>query len=463
MQPNPYESPKLLQPPRDEPPVQADLVTAGPASKARFVVLLFLCTLAGVLYLDRICISKAIPSMQREIPGLSDIQVTFVAMAFTLAYGIFEIPTGRWGDTIGARRILTRISLCWSLFTALTGACTGLWSLLVVRFLFGAGEAGGYPNAARVLSRWIPDHERGRAQGIMLTAGQMGGVIAPTIAAYLIEFVGWRWTFVVFGGFGVLWAAAFWLWFRDDPAEHPAVNAAELNLIRKSTRPKPVHHEPVPWGLVAVNPSIWLLGGIITCSAFNAYFYFTWYPKYLEEARGLANVGSGWLTSLVLGGSAIGTLSGGWVADWIVKHSRDPDRTRRWFCSACFAVAAVALWIGVRLESPSAMAVMAAISCFAAFITIPAWWSCAIHVSGKHVGALFGLMNMMGVPGALASQFLVGMFIQYRGDSGYTGRDKWDPVFTVYVIVLATATLGWLVYRSCVVEDDNVGQASHLS
>jgi len=455
MKPNPYESPRPIQSPPDEAAVQADLVTTGPPSQTRFVVLLFLSLLAGILYLDRICISKAIPEMQKEIKTLSDLQVTFVAMAFTLAYGIFEIPTGRWGDTIGARRILTRISLCWSLFTALTGACTGLWSLLVVRFLFGAGEAGGYPNSARVLSRWIPDHERGRAQGIMLTAGQMGGVIAPTIAAYLIEFVGWRWTFVVFGLVGVVWAGAFWLWFRDDPAEHPAVNAAELNLIRRSTRPKPAHHEPIPWSLVVVNPSIWLLGGIITLSAFNSYFYFTWYPKYLQEARGMQNVGAGWLTSLVLGGSAIGTLGGGWVADWIVKYSRDPDHTRRWFCSACFAIAAIALWIGVRQESPWALSILAAISCLAAFITIPAWWSCAIHVSGKHVGALFGLMNMMGVPGALASQFLVGAFIQYRGDAGYAGREKWDPVFAVYVIVLGMAALGWLVYWSRVVEEES--------
>jgi sugar phosphate permease len=460
MNSNPFQTPKLVAPP-EEVPVAAELVAAESASHARLIVLFFLCLLAGILYLDRISISKAIPSMQRDIPGLSDLQVTFVAMAFTLAYGIFEIPTGRWGDTIGARRILTRISLWWSLFTALTGACTGLWSLLVVRFLFGAGEAGGYPNAARVLSRWIPDYERGRAQGLMLTAGQFGGVIAPTIAAYLIEFVGWRWTFVVFGAIGVVWAAAFWLWFRDDPAEHPAVNAAELKLIRQSTRPKPIHHEPIPWRLVAANPSIWLLGGIITCAAFNSYFYFTWYPKYLEEARGLQNVGAGWLTSLVLGGSAVGTLGGGFVADWILKHSRNPDGARRWFCSACFAVAAATLWIGVRLESPAAMSAMAAISCLAAFITTPAWWSCAIHVSGKHVGALFGLMNMMGVPGALASQFLVGAFIQYRGDSGFTGRDKWDPVFTVYVTVLAIAALGWLMYRSRVVEDD-VEQASRL-
>lgn len=459
MNPNPYEAPRRVETAGEAAPPNLD-ASAGP-SWTRFIALAFLCSLAAVLYLDRICISKAIPSMQRQIPGLSDWYVTWVLMAFTFSYGIFEIPAGRWGDTIGARRVLTRISLCWSLFTALTGAATGFWSLLGVRFLFGAGEAGAYPNAARVLSRWIPDHERGRAQGLLLTSGQLGGVAAPTIAAYLIEYVGWRWSFAVFGAVGVVWAAAFWLWFRDDPAEHPAVNAEELKLIKSGTRPKMTVHEPIPWGLVASNGSIWLLGTIITFSAFNSYFYFSWFPKYLEEARHVSNVAAGWLTSLALGGSAVGTLAGGIIADWIVKHSVDPDRGRRWFGATCFSVAAVTLWFGVRLESPLAMAFMAAVSCLSAFMTTPVWWSCAIHVSGKHVGALFGLMNMMGIVGALASQFLVGAYITWRANSGLTGAAKWEGVFVVYVVVLSLAAAGWLIYKSRVVEED-VGQASRL-
>jgi len=122
-------------------------------------VLGVLCLLSGVLYLDRICISQALPSIKEDLE-LSPRQCSYVLMAFTLAYGLFEIPTGRWGDVIGGRRVLTRISLWWSVFTALTGACHSLWTIVPVRFLFGAGEAGAFPNVARVLSRWFPDHER---------------------------------------------------------------------------------------------------------------------------------------------------------------------------------------------------------------------------------------------------------------------------------------------------------------
>src|SRR4051812_47415614 len=183
---------------------------------ARFVLVAWLCGLAGVLYLDRICMAQAVDDIQRDL-GLTNTEVGVVAMAFTLAYGIFEIPTGRLGDRYGSRRVLTRIVVWWSAFTALTGACIGFHTLVLVRFLFGAGEAGALPNVARVISRWFPVGERGRVQGIILTAAQVGGMSAPVVAAYLIQTAGWRAAFATFGAVGVVWAVGFWWWFRDDP------------------------------------------------------------------------------------------------------------------------------------------------------------------------------------------------------------------------------------------------------
>ena len=440
---NPYESPRLADPFAKDP--------FAPPSRARLIVLGFLCLLAAVLYLDRICLGTAIDAIQQEFK-LTETHLSFVHMAFTLAYGIFEIPTGRWGDRIGARKVLVRITLCWSLFTALTGASFGLYSLLIVRFLFGAGEAGAYPNVARVLSRWFPDSERGRAQGFVMTAGQLGGVVAPTLAAYLIKGLGWRWTFAIFGLTGVAWAVAFWLWFRDDPAEHPAVNEGELALIRASASARPAKHEGIPWGLVLRNPSIWMLSGVIICSAFNSYFYFSWFNKYLRSGRGVEEIWAGKLTSLVLAGSAIGTIAGGVVADWIVGRFQNPDVARRWLCGTCFALAALFLWLGTLCEGAEALATLAALSCLFAFLTLPTWWSCAIKISGKHVGSLFGLMNMMGVVGALSSQYFIGWFVDLRKSFGYLGRDQWDPALNVFVGALLLAAVGWACYRSYLVE-----------
>ena len=254
-------------------------------TSARFVVLSLLCLLSGILYLDRICISAALDSMQTDLK-LSNTETSYVLMAFTLAYGLFEVPTGRWGDLLGARRVLTRISLWWSAFTALTGACSGLGSLILVRFLFGAGEAGAFPNVARVISRWFPDVERGRAQGILLAASQIGGALAPFLAAVLIIQIGWRWTFVAFGSVGVVWAAAFWWWFRDDPAAHSQVNEAEAQWIGHSPAAG-VGHSSIPWPAVLRNGSIRRLSLIMALVSFNSYIYFSWYPKYLKAGRAI--------------------------------------------------------------------------------------------------------------------------------------------------------------------------------
>jgi ACS family glucarate transporter-like MFS transporter len=163
---------------------------APPPSRARFVLAGWLCALSAVLFLDRVCIGQAAQDIQADL-GLSNRELGYVFMAFTIAYGLFEVPTGRLGDRVGARAVLTRVVVWWSAFTALTGAVTGLWSLLVVRFLFGAGEAGAYPNTARVLSRWFPAAERGRVTGLMLTCAQLGGAAAPALTPAPIWSAGW--------------------------------------------------------------------------------------------------------------------------------------------------------------------------------------------------------------------------------------------------------------------------------
>lgn len=182
----------------------------GSASRVRYGVLGLLCLLSFILYLDRICIGQAVSAIEKEL-GISHTAMGFVLGAFTIAYGLFEIPTGHWGDRYGSRRVLTRIVLWWSAFTVLTGVATGLVMLIVVRFLFGAGEAGALPNAARVVARWFPAGARGPAQGLVVTSALVGGAASPIMAEYLIQSLGWRWSFVVLGLPGVLWAAAFYI------------------------------------------------------------------------------------------------------------------------------------------------------------------------------------------------------------------------------------------------------------
>jgi MFS transporter, ACS family, glucarate transporter len=414
----------------------------------RFVVLGVLCLLSGVLYLDRICISQALPSIKLDLK-LSNTETSYVLMAFTLAYGLFEIPTGRWGDRIGGRRVLTRISLWWSAFTALTGACNGLWNLIAVRFLFGAGEAGAFPNVARVLSRWFPDAERGRAQGVLLAASQAGGALAPFLAALLIGNIGWRWTFVAFGGTGAVWAIGFWCWFRDDPATHPGVNAAEAAHIGRRVTSGDVH-TAIPWRAVATNPSVWFLSVIMTLASFNSYIYFSWFPTYLMKGRGVEQTEAGLMASMVLAFSALGTFSGGLILDLVV-HGGGLAR-RRLLGGCSFFAAAGLLSSALLTRDPWLAALFTALSCFMTQATQPLWWTCTIGISGKHVGALFGLMNSVGVFGALSSQFLVGAIADWLGEQGYSGRTQWDPIFYINVGVLIAAGLMWSSFRFIPVE-----------
>jgi ACS family glucarate transporter-like MFS transporter len=423
-------------------------------TRGRLVVLAFLCGLSFVLYLDRVCMSQALKPIKTEM-GLDDQQMAFVMMAFTLAYGLFEVPTGHWGDRVGPRKVLTRIVLWWSAFTALTAACVGFWSLLLVRFLFGAGEAGAYPNAARVTSRWFPPHERGRVQGLFLMPALLGGMAAPTLTAYLIEFSGWRSAFILYCLVGVAWAAAFAFWFRDDPAAHPRVNAAELRHITAGAPPAAAHAAPIPWDRVVHNSNIWLLGATTICASFMSYLYFTWYPTYLQEARNLDNIRAGWLASLVLGGGAAGVLGGGLLADALGLRGRRA-RWRSVFGMTAFILAAGLLIVGSRCDDPYLSAGLVAVSFLALMSQQPIWWSAAIDTSGRHVGALFGLMNGLGTIGALSSQYLFGAFTKWRKDLGFIGREQSDPVFVVYAILLLVGACCWLfVNPAQKIEDDH--------
>ena len=189
-------------------------------TRARFTVLRFTLALAVVTYLDRVAISSAAPAIRNEL-GLSLIQMGWVFSVFTFAYAAFEIPSGWLGDIIGPRKVLTRIVLWWSAFTMMTGAAWNFASLLVVRFLFGVGEAGAFPNISRSFASWFPIAERGNAHGVIFMGTRLGGAIAPPLIVLLMAAIGWRLAFVVFGAIGVVWCVFWQRWFHDDPASHP--------------------------------------------------------------------------------------------------------------------------------------------------------------------------------------------------------------------------------------------------
>lgn len=432
-------------------------------TRVRYGVMGYLCSLAFILYIDRICIGQAGTAMKAEL-GLTNFQWGIVGVAFQIAYGIFEPTTGHWGDKYGSRWVLTRIVLWWSVFTALTGcvwqfSCellpgivfSGFTLLLVIRFLFGAGEAGALPNAARVISRWFPPGKRGPSQALISTCAQIGGATAPAVAAFLIESptIGWRWAFVIFGSLGVVWAWFFARWYRDDPATHPEVNEAERRYILgnratvQATQSEPHDHD-IPWRRVFANPNIWLLGVANSCTSFFSYMLFLWFPTYLKEGRGLDEIASGRLGSLPYLFGATGVLLGGFIGDWLTART---GSRRLALCS----MGTIGLLLAGTLVGSSVYAdvtfvavLLCSIGYFFSYVQLAAWWATMGDVGGRHLGALFGLCNMIGLAGGAVSQLFLGSFADYMKGLGYTGREQWDPAFYLYGGVLMFGGLLWL-------------------
>ena len=257
---------------------------SGLPSRIRTRVTAYALLIAVIMYLDRVCIAQAAPLISADL-GLTRVQMGWAFAAFNWAYAIFEVPGGWLGDRIGPRRVLTRVVLWWSFFTAATGWVWNAPSLIVTRALFGAGEAGCFPNLTRIFTTWLPVAARERVQGLLWFCARWSGAFTPLLVAYILEFMTWRIAFVLFALPGVIWSIFFYRFYRDDPRTHPDINAGRTGAAaaRRQTRPSVAH---VPWGRLLRNTSVLLLCLQYAFLSYGWYFYVTWLPTYLREARG---------------------------------------------------------------------------------------------------------------------------------------------------------------------------------
>ena len=283
--------------------------------KYRHRVLALLATLAVITYLDRVCISVAGPRIQTEL-GLSPQDWGLVTGAFGIAYALFEIPSGFLGDRFGARAMLTRIVLWWSAFTSLTGFASRLWSLVIIRFLFGVGEAGAYPTASTSIFRWYPAAERGRAFGVVFLSSQVGGAIAPLLIVPMQTHLGWRASFYVFGTVGLAWAGLWWRWYRNNPQDKPGISARELAEIGPPATACP---HAFPWQALAVNRSVWAVMATSFTYLYAYYFFLFWLPTYMVRARGFTEAETK-LSALPFVLGAFANLAGGYARDAAVRR-----------------------------------------------------------------------------------------------------------------------------------------------
>lgn len=400
-------------------------------TRARHAMLAFALGAMAVAYLDRVCISTAAPAISADL-GLSNAQMGWVFSAFTIAYALFEMPSGWLADRFGARAMLARIVLWWSAMTAATGAATGFGSLVLLRWLFGMGEAGVLPSLARAFGRWLPAAEAGRAFGLTIMAGALSGALTQPLVVAILARVSWRATFPIFGAVGVVWALAWWRWFRDEPRDHAGVNAAELALI--GDRP-PSPHPRVPWGALARSRSLIVICAMYFGAIYGWYFYLTWLPTYLLKARGFELASVGWLAALPLLGIAAGSVLGGALADALTKRFgrriglRAPGLVG-------LPLAALAILLAIALSDPLAAALaLTAAALLAALGVAPAWAVC-LALGGRHAGVVSGAMNTFGNLGGATSPIVVGLCLDRFG--------SWDaPLYSVAALYFFAAVC-WL-------------------
>jgi len=369
-------------------------------------VLGLLSLLTVITYLDRVCISVAGPRIQDSL-HLSPTQWGWVTGIFSLSYAAFEIPTGLLGDRIGARKVLTRVVLWWSAFTTFTGMAGGYYSMLVTRFLFGAGEAGAFPNISVVIARWFPIHERGRAFGIILAATQLGGALAPLLVVPIQIRYGWHTSFYVFGIVGVAWAALWYAWYRDSPAQKSGVTAAEIAETQGLVSGT---HHTLPWGLALRSINFWRVPTICFCYIYTNVFFATWFHTYLVKAHGFSEKQL-LLSSLPFFVAACANLAGGLASHLLVKRIG-----LKWGrCSigvlglgvACVSMIAV-------FFAQSAYAALALLCLSYAGITFqqPIMFAVCLDIGGAYSGAIVGCMNsasgVAGFVASLAFGYLVG-------------------------------------------------------
>ena len=270
-----------------------------------------------ITYLDRVTISLVGVRIKAAF-HLSNTQFGWVLSAFVLAYAIFEIPAGILGDRIGQRRILLRIVIWWSVFTALTGFANGLFSLIAVRFLFGMGEAGAYPNSCGVLSRWVPKSETSRSMSWLSMGSHSGAALAPLIVVPLAISYGWRAPFFVNGGLGLIWVLICWIWFRNHPGEMKGIPQSERELIEKN-RNYILHDQPFAWKQVLANPMLWALYISYLTIQWANYFFSAWLPTYLQEGKHFSEQQMKTTTTWVFSVGILGAFLAGFIGDSLVK------------------------------------------------------------------------------------------------------------------------------------------------
>jgi MFS transporter, ACS family, glucarate transporter len=405
------------------------------SSKTRYVVVAFMVTLAMVTYLDRACIGAMAPVISKEF-GLDAAQMGWVFFAFSLSYALFEIPTARYADRHGARSTLTRIVTWWSVFTLATAAAFNYASLLVARFLFGMGEAGAWPSVARVFSRWIPLAERGTVKGVFFAGAYTSGALTTFAVTALLPYLDWRTILVVFGCVGFVWVLFWHRWFRDEPTEHPQVNAAERDLIVSDRPPEAPHASGwAYWRGLLRQRNVLLLCLMYMPNCATFYFCITWLPTYLMERHHFEKTQLGIVASLPLFAAIVTQFLGGFWSDRLARRF-GLAFGRRAPAFVGYSLAAVFILAASAATAPVTAAVLIALAAASCMLTTAPAWSVCVDIGRENSAVVGATMNTAGQVAAILSAPIVGYSVKWFGN--------WNVPFYLLFGMFVVGAVCWL-------------------
>ena len=402
--------------------------------------------LSTMTFVDRLAIAVSGPRIQSEL-RIPPERWGWVLGAFVLACGLFEIPSGAAGDRHGHRRELTRIVVWWSVFMAITAACFRFWQLVLVRFLFGAGEAGAFPNATGVIGRWFPQSERARPQSWVWAASRMGGVITPLMLIPLQDSLGWRCVFVLLGSAGVVWAIVWALWFRNSPQQSSRVTQDEMNELAVSIATEP--HPHIPWAELLRSRAVWSISIAYGCYAWASWFYMAWFPTWIVRGAHFSERAMSLVAALPFLCGVAGNLAGGVLGDRLVLRC-GLKIGRRLLLGGALAITAVVFVALAIVHAKGAIVVLASAGFGVMDLMLPSAWALCMDIGGRFSGTVSGVMNTAGQFGGLLCTVLFGYIVRATGSYQ-------TPMAVIAAMLLASAAI-----FSCVDPTQRLGRTTLL-